>query len=61
MVDKELIAQLRKFKTEKGYTLHDLSKMLDISVSTLERWLTTERINRLYARMVREKLGLEEG
>ena len=58
MVDRELIAGIRKVKTERGYTLHDLSKILDISVSTLERWLTTERINRVYAQMVRRKLGL---
>ena len=56
MEDKVLIDKLRKFKKDNNYTLHDLSIKLDIQVATLERWLRTERINRIYAKYVREKL-----
>ena len=58
MLDKELIEKLRLFKEENGYTLHDLSKRIDIQVSTLERWLKTGRINKIYAKVVRERLGI---
>ncbi len=58
MVDKELIAQIRGVKTEKGYTLYELSRIIDVHISTLERWLKTERINKVYAQLVRDKLGL---
>jgi len=58
MLDKELVDKLRIFKLENGYTLYELSRKIDIQVSTLERWLKTGRINRLYARVVREKLGI---
>lgn len=57
MLDKELIDKIRIFKIEKGYTLYELSKLIDIQVSTLERWLKTGRINRIYAKMVKEKLN----
>ena len=43
----------------KGYTLHDLSKRLDLQVTTIERWFKTRRINKIYARMVKEKLNLD--
>ena len=58
MIDRELIEILRRLKEDNRYTLHDLSKKLDIQVSTLERWLKTAHINKVYAKVVREKLGL---
>lgn len=58
MIDEILITKLRQLKAEKGYTLHELSNKLDVQVSTLERWLKTKRINRLYAKVVRERLGI---
>jgi hypothetical protein len=58
MLDEELIVKLRIFKQENGYTLYELSKKVDIQVTTLERWFKTARINKLYARVVREKLGI---
>lgn len=57
--DKALIDKIRRLKEERGYTLHDLSKMTDIQVSTLERWLKTNRINKLYAKIVKERLKIE--
>ena len=59
MIDIELIKKLQKIKEDNGYTLRDLSNKIDIQVSTLERWLKTGRINKLYAKVVREKLGIE--
>lgn len=56
MVDKVLIDKIRKIKEERGYTLYDLSKRLDLQVTTIERWLKTNRINKVYARLVRERL-----
>jgi predicted site-specific integrase-resolvase len=38
--------------------LYELSKKIDIQIGTLERWLKTGRINRLYAKIVKEKLGI---
>lgn len=58
MVDSELITRLRNIKEENRYTLHDLSKRLDIHISTLERWLKTGHINKVYAKVMREKLGM---
>jgi transcriptional regulator with XRE-family HTH domain len=58
MIDMELIERLQKIKEDNRYTLHDLSKKIDIQVPTLERWLKTGHINRLYAKMIREKLGI---
>ncbi|MDD5136985.1 MAG: hypothetical protein PHX20_01880 [Candidatus Omnitrophica bacterium] len=58
MVDTELITRLRKIKDENRYTLHELSKKLDIQISTLERWLKTGHINKMYAKVMREKLGM---
>lgn len=58
MIDRDLICRLRDFKLKNQYTLYDLSRIFDVQVSTLERWLKTERINRLYAKIVREKLGM---
>ena len=59
MVDKELIEKLKALKEQNGYTLHELSKKIDIQVSTLERWLRTGRINKVYADVVRERLGIK--
>jgi predicted transcriptional regulator len=59
MLDKELISKLIKFKEENSYTLYDLSKKLDIQVTTIERWLQTRHINKIYAKLVRERLGLD--
>ena len=58
MVDKELIKKIIEIKLENGYTLFDLSKRLDLPVSTIERWLKTDHINKVYARLVRDKLGI---
>jgi len=58
MIDSELIRKLSQLKEERRYTLYDLSKRLDIQVTTIERWLKTKRINKVYARLVREKFNL---
>lgn len=58
MIDKELIEKIKRLKEQKGYTLYDLSKRVDVQPSTLERWLKTNRINKVYAKMVRERLGI---
>lgn len=58
MIDRELITKIKDLKERNNYTLHDLSKKLDIQVATLERWLKTCRINKVYARLVRERLGI---
>lgn len=57
MLDDALIREVMRLKIERGYTLHDLSKMLDIQVTTIERWFKTKRINKVYAKLVRDKLG----
>lgn len=59
MVDRELTEKIKRLKKEGGYTLYELSKRMDIQVATLQRWLKTGHINRLYAKMVRQKLGIE--
>ena len=59
MVDNELIEKLKLLKEQNGYTLHELSKKIDIQISTLERWLKTGHINKVYAKVVRERLGME--
>lgn len=59
MVDNELIEKIRSLKERNGYTLHELSKKIDIQISTVERWLKTGRINKVYATMVKEKLGIK--
>lgn len=58
MVDKDLMKRIRDIKVENGYTLFDLSKRLDLPVSTIERWLKTNRINKVYAKVTRERLGI---
>ena len=59
MIDNELIEKLRLFKEQNRYTLHELSKRVGIQVSTLERWLKTGRINKVYAGVIRERLGIK--
>ncbi len=59
MLDRELINNIRTIKQERGYTLCELSRIIDVQISTLERWLKTSRINKLYARLVKEKLGIK--
>jgi transcriptional regulator with XRE-family HTH domain len=58
MIDKELIEKIRSLKIRNGYTLYELSKRIDIQVGTLERWFKTGRINKLYAKIVKERLGI---
>ena len=58
MLDNALIKEVLFLKKERGYTLHDLSKRLDLQVTTIERWFKTGHINKVYAQMVRQKLGL---
>lgn len=58
MIDKDLIGKIRQLKEERGYTLYELSKRIDIQVATLERWLKTNRINKVYAKLVKERLGI---
>ena len=59
MFNPELISKIIQIKLEKGYTLYDLSKKLDIQISTIERWIRTKRINKVYARIVTERLKIE--
>ncbi|MFA5148454.1 MAG: helix-turn-helix transcriptional regulator [Candidatus Omnitrophota bacterium] len=59
MFDKELIEKIRRLKEDRGYTLYDLAKRVDIQPSTLERWFKTNRINRIYAGIVKERLGIK--
>ncbi|WP_164908815.1 hypothetical protein [Candidatus Velamenicoccus archaeovorus] len=49
---------MRLLKAQKEYTLYDLSRILDVQVATIERWFRTGRINKIYARLVQEKLSL---
>lgn len=58
MINQDLIDKIIKMKLQRGYTLFDLSKKLDISVSTIGRWLKTKRINKIYAKVVKERLGI---
>ncbi len=59
MIDKVLIGEIVRIKEENGYTLFDLSKKLDVHVSTIERWIKTNHINKVYARLVKEKLQIK--
>jgi transcriptional regulator with XRE-family HTH domain len=59
MLDKNLIDKLLQLKAQRGYTLHDLSKRLDLQVTTIERWLKTKHINKIYANLVRERLDID--
>lgn len=59
MEDHRLIEELKKIKEDNGYTLYDLSKKMDIQISTLSRWFKTNRINRVYAQLIRDKLNIK--
>ena len=59
MLDIELINKLLQLKEVRGYTLYDLSRKLDLQVTTIEGWLKTKLINKVYARLVREKLNIK--
>ena len=59
MVDKELIRRIIDIKAERGYTLFDLSKRLDVQVATIERWFKTSHINKVYAKLVKERLQID--
>ena len=61
MINKELIEKIRLYKEKNGYTLYELSKRIDIQVSTLERWFKTGRINKVYAEVMKEKLKIKGG
>jgi len=58
MLDRELIDKIKIIKQQKGYTLFDISRIVDVQISTVERWLKTSRINKIYAQLVKEKLGI---
>ncbi|MDD5120946.1 MAG: hypothetical protein PHR84_06555 [Candidatus Omnitrophica bacterium] len=58
MLDKELINKIKIIKQQKGYTLFDISRIVDVQISTIERWLKTSRINKVYAKLVKEKLEI---
>ena len=58
MIDNELIERIRKIKEDNRYTLYELSKKIDMQISTVERWLKTGHINKIYAKVVRERLGI---
>ena len=53
-----MIKKLKEFKAQNKVTLCEMARMIDVQISTLERWLKTGRINRVYARMVRERLSI---
>jgi len=59
MIDGKLIDKLIQLKEERSYTLYDLSRKLDIQVTTIERWFKTKRINKVYAQMVKDKLKID--
>lgn len=61
MIDKKLIETIKQIKEENGYTLYELSKKIDVQISTLERWLKTGHINKVYAEVVKEKLNIKKG
>lgn len=58
MLDRELISRIKIIKEQKGYTLFDISRIVEVQVSTVERWFRTSRINKIYAKLVKEKLGI---
>lgn len=58
MLDRELISRIKIIKEQKGYTLFDISRIVDVQISTVERWFRTSRINKIYAKLVKEKLGI---
>lgn len=58
MLDRDLVNKIRTVKEQRGYTLFDISRIIDVQVSTVQRWLKTSRINKIYAKLVKEKLGI---
>jgi hypothetical protein len=60
MKDAELMEKILRIKKNNKYTLYDLSKILDIQVATIERWFKTKRINTFYAKVVKERLHIDE-
>ena len=58
MVNDDLIKRILQVKEMNRYTLHDLSKKLDLPVTTIERWIKTRRINKIYASFVKERLNI---
>lgn len=56
MEDRELIDELRQLKMRDGYTLYELSKEMDVPITTLQRWFKTNRINRMYAHYLKERI-----
>ncbi len=60
MENQALIQKIMDLKRDRGYTLHDLSRELDIQITTIERWFKTKRINKVYARVVRDRLKIKE-
>jgi DNA-binding transcriptional ArsR family regulator len=59
MENPNLIRKSRELEEDNSYTVYELSKKIDIPISTLERWLKAGRIDPVYAKMVREKLGIK--
>jgi predicted transcriptional regulator len=59
MLDIELINKLLQIKEAQKYTLFDLSKRLDLQVTTIERWLKTNHINKVYARLVKKIFSID--
>lgn len=59
MLDADLIQKIMHLKEERRYTLHDLSKKLDVQIATIERWFKTNRINKVYAQLAKSKLDIE--
>jgi len=58
MFDRELIKKIKELKEKNKYTLHDLSRLTDMQVATVARWLKTNRINKMYAKIVKERLQI---
>lgn len=56
MEDRVLLNKLREVREKNKYTYHELSKRLDIQAPTIERWLRTNRINKVYAVILKNKL-----
>ena len=59
MIDNELIEKLRLLKDRNEYALDELSKRLDMQISTVGRWFKTGRTNKIYAKIVKERLGIK--
>ncbi|MCM8813263.1 MAG: hypothetical protein NC924_04925 [Candidatus Omnitrophica bacterium] len=57
MRDDALIAALQAMKDERKLTLHELLQKLDVQIATVARWLKTKRINRLYAKILKDRLS----